>query len=75
MHCLYVPCHGHEGGSASAAIDAISSNGVVPAVAHSRRSAIAGAAGAGAAAAATAAGARKYTDSSTAAANDVFGFC
>lgn len=74
MHCLYVPCHGHEGGSASAAIDAISSNGVVPAVAHSRRSAIAGAAGA-AAAVATAAGARKYTDSSTAAANDVFGFC
>lgn len=70
MHCLYVPCDGHEG--ASAAIDAISSNAVVSAVVHSRRSAIAGAATT-AAAAAAAAGVRKCTNFS--APNDVFGFC
>lgn len=79
MHCLYVPCDGHEGGSASAAIDAIP-NAVVSA--HSRRSAIAGgaatatAAAAAIVAAAAAAAAWKRTDSSAnATPNDVFDFC
>lgn len=78
MHCLYVPCDGHEGGSASAVIDAIP-NAVVSA--HSHRSAIAGgAATATAAATATvataAAAAWKWTDSSAdATPNVVFDFC